>query len=663
MTTSLQALDLKWPWKGMNTETYATELDPAESPLIENAIVTPYECMPRNIGRHIGNYRAATTTGAVVHANTLHGITMVNTAYGSAVEEMHYYRDGTPNTAVYPPGYTPIVLPEGGTAYFNDGMSATSTSGSHNLLTLCPRGKSVSFDGMLWSSSVGVDGTYGLPNIVTWGGRKTGPDVQGTTAAIVTPGSITITLSAPIAQSMKNAVMLVDGSTWYQHRVVAHTAGSATLTLERPWGYGDPAVGNIAAGTIIALRQFSWPPLAPIGVSVVEVYQGRLFGGRARIKAGTATPSYYPNALVWSYPGNGSRWPDANYIILDEDNNDPIMGLANCSSGLLVFKRSSTGILTGTDESSFRYTLLDRGVGCVSDTSICELNGVIYWMSMIGVMAFDGRSIKDLSHPAPGKGVRRDISPPTTSVYPYTEPRVVSIAGCRDSIYVAMSGVTSTSTPMHWVYDIRSGAWSKFGYRTDSSSNARFFNRVGGRTYAITHLGIRDETDNFVPKRDNASLNYFSEDLGTRVDIMARPYGRDTARIQDAEVTHSCYWCDPGAPTPPPTIPTEPVETLPLPPEILKTTTPTWKMSISTDAGLYGTEGVSNVYRYDFGHDRAVRPYLTERLTGLENSREASAFKVVLTTATGELNANAGLINIRLYVRPTPTRHGRVIDY
>jgi hypothetical protein len=113
--------------------------------------------------------------------------------------------------------------------------------------------------------------------------------------------------------------------------------------------------------------------------------------------------------------GNAGNIKDKNRIVFSAYNNpeavdlskdaaDSILipgaaemrGLATSSSGLLIFTDEKTFILRGN--SRFNFSLEELyPVGCLSSMSIVEYGGGVFWASRLGIMYYDGASIRNLT--------------------------------------------------------------------------------------------------------------------------------------------------------------------------------------------------------------------------------------------------------------------------
>lgn len=81
-----------------------------------------------------------------------------------------------------------------------------------------------------------------------------------------------------------------------------------------------------------------------------------------------------------------------NFIDVESGEGEPITGLKALFDRLFIFKRSSMYALSGTGPSNFSVQLITPNTGTYSGHSIVEVDGVLYFLSDRGPMAFNGVS-------------------------------------------------------------------------------------------------------------------------------------------------------------------------------------------------------------------------------------------------------------------------------
>ncbi len=97
--------------------------------------------------------------------------------------------------------------------------------------------------------------------------------------------------------------------------------------------------------------------------------------------------------------GNPNYWPSTYYINFDSD----ITGLAIAGSGILVFTKYKTYIITGTNASTFVKYVVSEDQGCISSDSIVERGSQVLFFSSDGLCTSSGTDVKVISRPKLGK--------------------------------------------------------------------------------------------------------------------------------------------------------------------------------------------------------------------------------------------------------------------
>jgi hypothetical protein len=109
-----------------------------------------------------------------------------------------------------------------------------------------------------------------------------------------------------------------------------------------------------------------------------------------------------PFTIRWSVTHPYYRvWPAVSYDILMEDDNSPITGLKALQESLVVFKQDSIWIMQFVKEGPIANEYVARkvvsGIGCVSNSSITEINGKLIFLAEDGIYSFDGVQVQKLS--------------------------------------------------------------------------------------------------------------------------------------------------------------------------------------------------------------------------------------------------------------------------
>lgn len=114
----------------------------------------------------------------------------------------------------------------------------------------------------------------------------------------------------------------------------------------------------------------------------IETHVNRLFGVEAA----------FPNRLRFSKQFNQQAWPALFFIDIDPDDGDMITGIKAFFDQLLIYKRETIYVLSGTDETNFsvQRAQTDARVGALSNRSIAIINNQSGFLSERAPYAFEG---------------------------------------------------------------------------------------------------------------------------------------------------------------------------------------------------------------------------------------------------------------------------------
>jgi len=148
-------------------------------------------------------------------------------------------------------------------------------------------------------------------------------------------------------------------------------------------------------------QMFSWNGVscsamttAPTGAACIRSYKNYLFAGNAESPAGTRQQS----RLYWSDPGDAHTWPASNYLDLDADDGDYIVGMEILGNELIVFKERKIYAVTyvgGIYE--FYSEARMSGVGCGAQGSIVPIFSELLFYGIESYYSFNGRDVESLS--------------------------------------------------------------------------------------------------------------------------------------------------------------------------------------------------------------------------------------------------------------------------
>lgn len=105
------------------------------------------------------------------------------------------------------------------------------------------------------------------------------------------------------------------------------------------------------------------------------------------------------NELRFSEIDEPNVWPPENSLKLRYDGT----GLLVIPQGLLVFTRTMTYLLTGTNKSQFRLVLISEQQGCLTNKSCRVVKNAPLWVSHDGICTLESGYISVISKPLLGK--------------------------------------------------------------------------------------------------------------------------------------------------------------------------------------------------------------------------------------------------------------------
>jgi hypothetical protein len=222
-------------------------------------------------------------------------------------------------------------------------------------------------------------------------------------------------------------------------------------------------------------------PNAPVAFVDIIDHAERLFvaGGTVNGTGGAAT-------LLFSDPagpvaGTVADWTDdvtglINQVVVGEAS-DPIVALGRAGRDLVILKRSSIWLMTGTGATTFTVRRLADSLGCVSAKSVVSVDDGCYFLSERGYYWMDGSTFAEVSDPI-SPTIRDAIRSSIPSQY---GPLLTSTQNSiQTAVYLPGGGILLTIglwsaelTPppnepvqvelmFQGIYDIRRRTWSKY---------------------------------------------------------------------------------------------------------------------------------------------------------------------------------------------------------
>lgn len=161
------------------------------------------------------------------------------------------------------------------------------------------------------------------------------------------------------------------------------------------------------------------------------------------------------NLLSYSGLRDAADWTSTNKytgtgkITVETPDGEKPTGLTSFSNHVILFKKYTMHELFGEDSTNFQMQN-PYGLGCISDRSIIEVNGILYWLAPDGVYAYAGGAAPvKISDP-----IRNYISQINMS---YAQHCVTG----TDGRFLYLSLVTGSATMPNVMlkYDIQDRAW------------------------------------------------------------------------------------------------------------------------------------------------------------------------------------------------------------
>ena len=199
----------------------------------------------------------------------------------------------------------------------------------------------------------------------------------------------------------------------------------------------------------------------PGGSRMLEVYRDRLF------TVGNGASGLPLNTVFYSNLGSGTSWPSTvadNSFEIEDQTGEPISGIKQSGSNLMVFKPSSMYSYDG----SLPVRQISNSYGIHNDRCIQEINGLLYGAGPNGIFVTNG------------SGVQR-ISIPVFDYYQdFNFNRIVSgstvqnlmTSQWEDKFIVYIGDVTTVETlsDLALVYDTKNKTWEIYNGWTDMTA-------------------------------------------------------------------------------------------------------------------------------------------------------------------------------------------------
>jgi len=226
--------------------------------------------------------------------------------------------------------------------------------------------------------------------------RTSGTDTSATSGAIGTEGE------GHFQSADLSGVAL--GINWGMYRASDNEwIGDISTTSDNTSVAFDSSHHSNEADVILRGDEYVCWPYQAVPVATVNTMEPTEFAGI--FNATYAGYQWYGNAangsdhmrIVFSAAHNSEA------VDLSKDSADSIIipgvemrGMATSSSGLIIFTDNKTFILRGNYRANFSLEEL-YPEGCLSSMSIVEYGGGVFWASRLGIMFYDGASVRNLT--------------------------------------------------------------------------------------------------------------------------------------------------------------------------------------------------------------------------------------------------------------------------
>ncbi len=242
-----------------------------------------------------------------------------------------------------------------------------------------------------------------------------------------------------------------------------------------------------SGGDAIKLADASFPyyATAPHG-SIIEKHQQKYWWGGMRpadawsldsANPSTGTPASLTSVIqnatrdvqlmspaIGAYSDEFDAAAVLGWHVFSPDGSEAITAYKAFQQDLIVWTPTSMYVLAGNDDSSFAFQVVSRGVGCVSNQSVVDVDGALYWAWQDGIYAWAGQG-----QPA---RISRNVDALWTGRYPVTH-----------------QSATFTPSTYGWPFKVRVGNlhWMRGSYRPQSR---HIFWTLPTETYPGAQYGI-----------------------------------------------------------------------------------------------------------------------------------------------------------------------------
>lgn len=268
-----------------------------------------------------------------------------------------------------------------------------------------------------------------------------------------------------------------------------------------PYGVWDQPTGALihrwdgTAGPIATMVVQYNSTAAPAGARQIIYHLGRLWALGGSVP-GTAAPVYkarlyysmdVTTVALTNAIGGWQTAGSINQIVMDGGENDYIVGGAILNGRLVILRRESIWVMSGTSPENFQLRRV-ANVGCIDQQSILEWNDGIFFMSDTGLQFFDGAASSLVSGPITTE-LLSTIS--TNLVYGVTLTQL-------STDFISVTANTDTQSKRRaWLYHVPTASWTRFTaginvFDTVADRAPRFILRTSNYPYAWDGQTISD---------------------------------------------------------------------------------------------------------------------------------------------------------------------------
>jgi len=220
-----------------------------------------------------------------------------------------------------------------------------------------------------------------------------------------------------------------------------------------------------------------------------DFYSNYIATDGVRMYGGSSTSNY----LYISAKNDYNNWRGADTAMLKIENGRTIScsGLVHFNDKIIYFTENSMHELYGSTPENFAMKTVSNSVGCIAHLTICEIDGVLYWLGKEGVYSYKGGTKPKLVSDA----VKSHVSRP--SIEYKTVPPGAGTDGVR--YYLSFINVADETESYVLVYDTKNDVW----HMEDNPGFVQFEESFG-KFYGMTMHGEAYEIER--PDKENSAF-------------------------------------------------------------------------------------------------------------------------------------------------------------